>query len=64
MFEHKAERRRIDLAQKALEEYRVRCFWSFSKDFKVTRENLGLVIQALRKNGDRRAFQLADRLCR
>jgi len=54
----------LDAARAALADYRTRCFWSLSPDFTVTEETLPIIIEGLRRHGDRRAFQLAARLCR
>lgn len=54
----------LDAARAALADYRTRCFWSLSPDFIVTEETLPIIIEGLRRHGDRRAFQLAARLCR
>jgi hypothetical protein len=54
----------LAVAQAALAEYRTRCFWMLSPEFAVTAETLPIVIDGLRRHGDRRAFQIADRLCR
>lgn len=51
-------------ARAALADYRTRCFWSLSPDFTVTAETLPIIVDGLRRHGDRRAFQLAARLCR
>jgi len=53
----------LALAREALAAYRTSCFWSLSPDFAVTRETLPIIISGLRQHGDRRAFQLAARLC-
>lgn len=55
---------RLALAREALATYRTRCFWSLAPGFVVTEETLPLVIEGLRRHGDRAAFQLAARLCR
>jgi len=55
---------RLELASQALAAYRTRCFWSLAPDFKVTEDTLPIIISGLRRHGDRRAFQLASRLCR
>lgn len=54
----------LALAREALATYRTRCFWSLDPDFAVTLETLPIVIDALRRHGDRRAFQLAAQLYR
>lgn len=55
---------RLALAREALAEYRARCFWFLSPDFDVTEETLDIIVSGLRRQGDRRAFLIADRLCR
>lgn len=53
----------LAMAREALETYRTTCFWSLAPDFTVTPETLGIVIDGLRRHGDRRAFQIAAQLC-
>lgn len=53
----------LALAREALAEYRSRCFWFLSPDFAVTEETLNIIVSGLRRQGDRRAFLIADRLC-
>lgn len=55
---------RLALAAEALETYRASCFWSLSPDFRVSETTVPLIVEGLRRHGDRVAFQLADRLCR
>ena len=55
---------RLALAREALASYRTRCFWFLSPDFTITTETLPLVIEGLRRHGDRAAFLIAARLCR
>jgi hypothetical protein len=54
---------RLTLAEEALVHYRTSCFWFLDPDFQVTEETLPLIINGLRRHGDRAAFQLAARLC-
>lgn len=54
----------LAVAREALATYRTRCFWSLAPDFDVTPETLPIIIAGLRRHGDRKAFQLAARLCR
>ena len=55
---------RLALATEAVASYRTRCFWFLAPDFTITPETLPLVIEGLRRHGDRAAFFLAARLCR
>ena len=54
---------KLALAQAAFAKYRVACFWFLREDLVVTEENLHLIIDGLRSDGDREAFQLAAKLC-
>lgn len=54
---------KLALAQKAFEKYKSACFWFMRDDFVVTEETLHLVIDGLRSDGDRAAFQIAAKLC-
>jgi hypothetical protein len=54
----------IKTAKEALAAYRTSCFWSLSPDFIVTAETIPIIINGLRRHGDRKAFQLAAQLCR
>ena len=49
----------ISLAKAAYDSYRTRCFWYLSPGFKVEEPTLHIVIDGLRKYGDRAAFQIA-----
>lgn len=55
---------RLALAREAFAAYQTRCFWSLSPDLPITPETLPLIIEGLRRHGDRAAFLLAARLCR
>ena len=51
-------------AQAAFADYYDRCFWFMNPDLHVTAENLPRIIEGLRRAGDRRAWRLAEELCR
>jgi hypothetical protein len=51
-------------ARKAYKRYFARCFWSYNPGLKITTADIPWVAEQLRKNGDRRAWEIAERLCR
>jgi hypothetical protein len=66
-------RRRLDSAQarrmvavrearRAFRDYKTQCFWSFDPQWTIHEEQVPLVIQTLRNEGDAQAFSLAKRL--
>lgn len=55
---------RLALAAEALAAYRDRCFWFLAPDFVVSEITIPIIIEGLRRHGDRAGFQLAARLCR
>jgi len=55
---------RVREAQRAYREFHTECFWSFDPDYRVTRDDVSWVIERLRKNGGRRAWDKATQLCR
>lgn len=55
---------RVREAQRAYREFHTECFWSFDPDYRVTRNDVPWVIDQLRKNGSRRAWDKATQLCR
>lgn len=54
---------KIREAKKAFKEYYSLCFWHLKPDLKITRDNLHLIVKGLKNHGDRRAFNIASRLC-
>jgi hypothetical protein len=54
---------KLALAQQAFERYKTACFWFLREDLVVTEENLHLIVNGLRSDGDREAFKIAARLC-
>ena len=55
---------KLALAQQAFKKYKAACFWSLRDDLVVTEQNLYLIVEGLRRHGDREAFRIADKLCR
>lgn len=51
-------------ARRAFRNFKAQCFWSFDPDWSIHREQLPLVIDTLREEGDARAFAVARRLYR
>ena len=54
---------RLNLARRALDEFRAQCFWFLRADFEVKPEDIPEIARGLRQNGGRRGFLLAARLC-
>ena len=55
---------RIREARKAYRQFYTRCFWSHRPDYKITANDLGWVVDTLRRQGGMDAWMVADRLCR
>ena len=55
---------RLELAQRAFEDYYASCFWFMNRSLKVTEELLPRIAEGLTRYGDRRAFKIASQLCR
>ncbi|MBI3298794.1 MAG: hypothetical protein HYZ75_11555 [Elusimicrobia bacterium] len=55
---------RLREARKAFRRFQTTCFWSFDPDRAVAASDIPWVVEQLRKNGDRRAWETAARLCR
>ena len=51
-------------ARKAFAEHKTDCFWSFDPDWQVSTETIPLVIQTLKAEGNRDAFEKARTLQR
>jgi hypothetical protein len=51
-------------ARKAFATFRTRCFWSFDPQLEIGFDDIAWVVEQLRKNGDRSAWEVAVRLCR
>ncbi len=55
---------RVREARRAFREFHAQCFWSYRKDLEIGSEHVDWVAEQLRKNGDMRAWKVAERLCR
>jgi hypothetical protein len=57
----RAERR--ERAQRAFEEFRARCFWSWPPETIVTEELIPQIIRGLRRHGGHAGYRKAAELC-
>ena len=55
---------RIREARRAYKRFHAACFWSCDPGHRVTSGDIPWVIDGLRKNGNREAWEVASRLCR
>lgn len=55
---------RIREARRAFCRFRIPCFWSFDPDRPIATSDIPWIVEQLRKNGGRQAWEAADRLCR
>ncbi len=55
---------RIREARRAYHRYYHQCFWSFAPDLLISADDIGWVIEQLRKYGGRTAWETAAKLCR
>lgn len=53
---------RIREAKRLFKKYHAQCFWSYDKNYAVTKEDIAWVAEGLRKNGDRMLWQLGTKL--
>ncbi len=54
---------RVREARRAYRKYHALCFWSFDPELRVSERDILWVIEQLRKNGNREAWEVAERLC-
>ncbi|HEX7877843.1 MAG TPA: hypothetical protein VF720_00440 [Candidatus Eisenbacteria bacterium] len=54
---------RIREARRAYRRFHTSCFWSYDPDHRIMVADIPWVIEGLRKNGNREAWELASRLC-
>lgn len=52
----------VRLARAAYRKFHAQCFWSYLPDLPITSENTSWVAEQLRRNGNRGAWRLADRI--
>jgi hypothetical protein len=51
-------------ARRAFKRFRALCFWSYNPDMKITIDDVAWVAETLRNHGNRKAWEVADYLCR
>lgn len=49
-------------AWKAFRVFGAECFWSYNREAKIGFEDIDWVVEGLKKDGDRRAFEWARRI--
>ena len=55
---------RVREARRAFKIFHTQCFWSYSRDLKITKADIAWVSEQLMKNGGRSAWQKGAELCR
>lgn len=55
---------KLELAKRVLHDFHAQCFWYLREDIELKPEDLDEIVRGLRKNGGRRGFLLAAKLCR
>lgn len=55
---------RIREARRAFKKYWAQCFWSYDKNYVITKDDIPWVAEQLIKNGNRDAFYVGEKLCR
>ena len=58
------DRVRVREARRAFLDYHAQCFWYLRPDMQVTLGDVPEIVRGLRRNGGRKGFLLAARLCR
>lgn len=58
------DRARVREARQAFRDYHAQCFWYLRPDMQVTVDDIPEIVRGLRRNGGRKGFLLAARLCR
>ncbi len=54
---------RVRQARRAYVRFHAACFWSYDPEYRIGVGDLGWVVQTLRRNGGREAWEAAARLC-
>ncbi|MCB0335762.1 MAG: hypothetical protein KDD62_05630 [Bdellovibrionales bacterium] len=54
---------RVREARRAFKKFYSMCFWSFDPELVITQNEVAWVAEQLRKNGNRKAWELAAKLC-
>ena len=55
---------RVREARRAYRRFHANCFWSFDPDYRIGSSDVAWVVEQLRKNGGREAWEAAAKLCR
>jgi len=55
---------RVREARRAFKTFRAQCFWHLRDDFDITLDDVPAIADGLRRNGGRKGFLLAAKLCR
>ena len=55
---------RVREARRAFRDFHAQCFWYLRPDLQVTLDDLPEIVRGLRRNGGRKGFLIAARLCR
>ena len=55
---------RVREARRVYRRFHAKCFWSFDPDYRVGPSDVAWVVDQLRKNGGRDAWEAARKLCR
>ncbi len=55
---------RVREARRAFHRFRANCFWSYRPDLRIGIADVPWVAEQLRRHGNRKAWEIAARLCR
>ena len=55
---------RVREARRAFREFHAQCFWYLRPDLPVSLDDIPEIVRGLRRNGGRKGFLVAARLCR
>ncbi|MXW34413.1 MAG: hypothetical protein F4X11_10505 [Acidobacteria bacterium] len=55
---------RVREARRAFREFHAQCFWYLRPDLQVSLDDVPEIVRGLRRNGGRKGFLVAARLCR
>lgn len=55
---------RVREARRAFRDFYAQCFWYLHPDMQVTLRDVPEIVRGLRRNGGRKGFLVAARLCR
>lgn len=56
--------RRLELAQRAFQEFYAQCFWSYRQDATITEDDIPWIIRELRHYGGAKGYQMVAEICR